>query len=306
MTAFRLMDTSGPFMATRASSSVRYGETIVWIRMDRVVARSHFSPPEAMSGRVSSCARARAASLPPDCVGQVCRRAGRARAERHHAACDGEQVFHAVIHLLDEEILSLLRASALGNVAGDFRGADGPAFSIFDWRHRERNLDQAAVFALANRFVILDALAPADSPKDFGLLVATIWWNEDSDRLADKFLGGIPEEALGARIRSDDKAIEILAQNSVVPRDSTIATSRCALYSTPLRLVISTKVFTAPVSLPASSNTGVGYARNGMRVPSGRSANASRAADRSFFFQRYGHGALVVRHRPAVRPIQPP
>lgn len=64
-------------------------------------------------------ARQRRQSLPYR-LGQVFWCPGRARAERHHGACEGEQVIHAVIHLLEEEMLPLLGPSALGNIPGDF------------------------------------------------------------------------------------------------------------------------------------------------------------------------------------------
>ena len=55
-----------------------------------------------------------------NCLGQVLWRRSRARTERHHAACEREQVLHAVIHLPEEKLLLFLSASALGNVPGDF------------------------------------------------------------------------------------------------------------------------------------------------------------------------------------------
>ena len=55
-----------------------------------------------------------------NCLGEVPRRRGKARAERYQAACKREQVLDTVIHFPDEEALLLLSPSALGNVACDF------------------------------------------------------------------------------------------------------------------------------------------------------------------------------------------
>jgi hypothetical protein len=52
----------------------------------------------------------------PGCFGQLLWRTGSARAERHHAARKCEQVFHAVIHFLEEKTLLFLSQSALGYV----------------------------------------------------------------------------------------------------------------------------------------------------------------------------------------------
>ena len=63
---------------------------------------------------------------------------------------------------------------------------------------------------------MFDAFAPPNALKDFGLLVLAVLWNEDSDRLADKFFACITEEALGTWIQSGYNAIKVLAENSIV------------------------------------------------------------------------------------------
>ena len=52
--------------------------------------------------------------------------------------------------------------------------------------------------------------------------------------------------------------------------------ARCCSARSPfLRSLISISMFTAPISVPEESNSGVGYGANGTRLPSGRSATAS-------------------------------
>ena len=56
----------------------------------------------------------------PNGLGQVLRRPGRARAQRHDTTGKGEQVLDAVVHLSEEKVLLFLSSSALGDVPGDF------------------------------------------------------------------------------------------------------------------------------------------------------------------------------------------
>lgn len=58
---------------------------------------------------------------------------------------DGKQVFGAMIDFAGEQLLPRVRLLALGYVAGNFRCADDPAVGVPDGRHREGNVDEAAV-----------------------------------------------------------------------------------------------------------------------------------------------------------------
>jgi hypothetical protein len=79
-----------------------------------------------------------------------------------------------VLEFPEEQGLLLLRPSALGDVAGDLRGADDPPLAVPERRYRERDLDQRAVLAAADGLVVLDALAAPDALEDPGLLVGMI------------------------------------------------------------------------------------------------------------------------------------
>jgi hypothetical protein len=84
--------------------------------------------------KVSSCARPRAASRSPanrtKASGVSASRALRAI----NTSCDGEEIFDAVVHLPEQEILPLLGTFALADVTGDFRCANDLPICIFDWR----------------------------------------------------------------------------------------------------------------------------------------------------------------------------
>jgi hypothetical protein len=70
--------------------------------------------------------------------------------------------------------------------------------------------------SLANRFIRLDALAPADAFDDFKFLITAVMWNQDRDRLADKLFGGIAKQALRSGVRSGDNTIEVFAYDRIV------------------------------------------------------------------------------------------
>src|SRR4029079_10867230 len=85
-------------------------------------------------------------------------------------------------------------------------------------RHGQRNVDRRAVLALPNGFEVLDREAGANASHDFGLSVEAVLGNDDRDRLADDFVGGIPENPLGAAVPGLDDAVEILTDDRVVRR----------------------------------------------------------------------------------------
>ena len=86
------------------------------------------------------------------------------------------------------------------------------------------------------RFVMIDALAPADAVQDFWFLIHTILWNEDGDRFANDLFRCVAEQPLGTAIPTGDDAVETLADNRVVRR----LDDRCQ----PLRIQIGALAFT--------------------------------------------------------------
>ena len=77
----------------------------------------------------------------PDRLGHVRRRLGGTRTQGHQATRNGGNNFYRWL-ISKEKILLLLRSPALGDVAGDFRGAETPALGILERRDGNRNLDQ--------------------------------------------------------------------------------------------------------------------------------------------------------------------
>ena len=116
-----------------------------------------------------------------------------------------------------EELLSFFDELLIfGNVAGDFRGADDVAGSVVDGRDRDRDVDAAAVFADADGFEMIDAFAPADFRQNGGFFVESLGRQQNQNRLADDFVGGVAEDALGGRVPTEDDAVEIFADDRVV------------------------------------------------------------------------------------------
>ena len=115
-----------------------------------------------------------------------------------------------MLHLPEQQILSLLRPLAFGNVAGDFRRAYDGASGVSDWRNGQRNVDAATVLALSNCLVLVDPLAAKDAPEDHWLLIVAIWRNEKGGLLADRFLSGVAEEPLRATVPAHDDAVDVI------------------------------------------------------------------------------------------------
>src|SRR5271165_5071413 len=98
-----------------------------------------------------------------------------------------------MIHLPEQQILPLFRPFALGDVTGNFGRADDIAAKVSDRRNRQRNIDRASVLALSDRLIVVDPLTTPDAFENSGFFVVAISGNEQSDRLADRFLGRIAE-----------------------------------------------------------------------------------------------------------------
>ena len=109
-------------------------------------------------------------------------------------------------------------ALLFGDVAGDLGRADDPAVRRPDRGDRQRDVDEAAVLAHANGFVMVDAFAAANPRQDLVLLALPVRRNDAADRSADHFLGGVPEHALRRGIPGLNDAVQILADNGVVRR----------------------------------------------------------------------------------------
>ena len=107
---------------------------------------------------------------------------------------------------------------AVGRVSRDLQGADDDAVVIVDWRDRQRNGNQCAVFPLANRIEMTHTLAVSDLREELVFFALAIFGNDHPDRPADRFLSGISENALGRAVPRSNRAIQVIADDSVVGR----------------------------------------------------------------------------------------
>src|ERR1700733_5569187 len=112
----------------------------------------------------------------------------------------------------------LLAPLLIGDIAGDFRGADDLAEFVRHRRHAQRNIDRTAVLALPHGFEMIDAFTTPDTFQDAALLLQTVLRNQDRDRLADNLFGEVAEQALRAPVPGDDHTVEILADDRIVAR----------------------------------------------------------------------------------------
>src|SRR5262249_47937310 len=98
----------------------------------------------------------------------------------------------------------------------NFRRANYLAVTILDGRNRQGNVDEAAILALSNRFVMLDPFSPTNTVQDHRFFVVPIRRNEDCDRLAYGFFRDIAEDVLSATIPPGDHAVEVFGKDSVI------------------------------------------------------------------------------------------
>src|SRR5690349_23778242 len=83
---------------------------------------------------------------------------------------------------------------------------------------------------------MLDALALDDPRDDIVLFVLQLRGNDDSDRLADDFVSGVSEQALGTAVPRLDAAVERFADDRVVGRFDDRRKKRLASFGTLLGL----------------------------------------------------------------------
>jgi hypothetical protein len=194
---------------------------------------------------------------------------------------------------------------ALGDVARNFRRADDLALSIFDRRDRQRNIDAASILVLTQGFEVLDLLSPPDALENLQLLILPVRWNENRDRFADYFFRRISEYPLRALVPAGDNAVEVLADDGVVggfdDRDEPMSGLLGAFAVADVDQHVDCADDLARRIMQRSRKRDEG---NAGAVRSLR--HGFRAAYRAARLQGHRHRAFVVRHRPAVRPIQAP
>src|ERR1700686_3326663 len=89
------------------------------------------------------------------------------------------ELFAELAQLAFDAVALMFGLLACGEVAGDLRGADDSTVRALDRRDAERNRQPAAVLALADRLVVVEAVAEAAALEDFRLLVLQFGRNQD-------------------------------------------------------------------------------------------------------------------------------
>src|SRR6185437_1737375 len=134
----------------------------------------------------------------------------------HRCLHGGQNVFRSMLCLTREIDDLRLAAFAFRYVASDFRCPDDFALGVSDRRDGQRNVDQTPILALANGFIVFDALSATYSLYDRLLLFLKIWRSQNCNRLADDFVREVPENSFRAAIPTGDDAIRILADDRIV------------------------------------------------------------------------------------------
>src|SRR5260370_491485 len=216
-----------------------------------------------------------------------------------------QDVFGSVLGLARENIDLRLAPLVLGNVTDNLRGADDLSLRIFDRRDGQRDVYQTPVLTLADGFVMFDALAPSNAFNNHRLFVLPFWRDQYPHGFADNLLGLVSEESLGCAVPAGDSAVEVLADNCVVGR----LNDGCKA----LRSNLSTLSLRDIHQHIHRSNEDAGGVEDGCWERKERNATTIRtfryrlhAPDPSLFFQGNGHGTLIVRQHPAVRPEESP
>ena len=210
-----------------------------------------------------------------------------------------------MIHLPEQQILPLFRPFALGDVTRNFGRADDIAAEVSDWRNGQRNVDEASILALSDSLVMVDPLTATDAFEDSRFFVVAIDRNEQSHRLADRFLAGIPEETLRAIVPARNDAVDVFRKDGVVGRfDNRGVVLRGFFVSFALGDVNQHVDCAEELSGVVAQRRRVSKKGNARAVGSlGDRLRPFRGATR---FQRDGHRTLIVSHRRAVRPIETP
>ena len=111
---------------------------------------------------------------------------------------------------------ALLRTLLLGDVASDFRCADNPATTVFDWGDRKRDVHKRCILPPPHRLKMFDPLSPPEPFENFLLLIDMIGRNQHQDGMARYFGGSIAENPFGSLVPTGDDPIQVLADNGVI------------------------------------------------------------------------------------------
>src|SRR5579863_2708804 len=90
------------------------------------------------------------------------------------------------------------------------------ALSILDGRNRHGNIQQSPVFSFADGFEMINALPPSEGCENTSLFFETVWRDDQSNMLANRFFGSVTKNSLCGFVPIDDDAVEILRDNGIL------------------------------------------------------------------------------------------
>ncbi len=259
----------------------------------------HLAPGEQ---GVSLCQRLNTAGEARDKIGRALGANQRLVCDRLHCR---KRVLDAMRKLVGQDALQFLRPLAFRDVAADLRCADHLSRSVAQGGYGQRYVDAAAILGNAHGLVMLDAFASLQPRQDLLLLVMQFGRNEAKDRLADHLARLVAEDARGAGVPRGDAALDGLADDRVVRgNDDRRQSRRFQVRVMPLGHVHQ------QVDGADEPPGGVAQRRRIGHEPHPRAigpfGDGLYAAHLPALLEGDRHRALVMRERPAVRPIQPP
>ena len=108
-------------------------------------------------------------------------------------------------------------ALAFGDVAGDGRSACERARRAFDRRNRQGHVDPLAIFLHPHGFIMMNMFAAFELRENVvDIIVARRC--QQANILADDFFGAIAVEPFSAGVPTEDRAVQLLADNRIVRR----------------------------------------------------------------------------------------
>ena len=65
---------------------------------------------------------------------------------------------------------------------------------------------------------MINALPPSEGRENISLFVKTVWRDNQSNMLANRFFGGVSKNSLCSFVPMDDDAVEVLSDNGILRR----------------------------------------------------------------------------------------
>jgi hypothetical protein len=109
-----------------------------------------------------------------------------------------------------------LGAFSVGDVAGDFGDGDCFSVAILDGRDGDGDVDRSSVPGDAFGFDVFAVIAGEKALDHVGLLGCAFRGNENRDRAANDFMGGVSQKAFGSGVPTEDGSVELFGDDGIV------------------------------------------------------------------------------------------